>query len=126
MQNYPLLKGVQTNLYKCFMPLGWRLSGAHGVAALLHPEGPYDDPKGGALARSDVSAAASHFQFQNEFKLFPDWYIATKFSINVYGRREPTPGFDSYRQSVCAQHRRRLLSRMMAAGSVGGYQERRR
>lgn len=44
MQNYPLLKGVQTNLYKCFMPLAWSLTSAQGVAGLLHPEGPYDDP----------------------------------------------------------------------------------
>jgi hypothetical protein len=26
VQNYPLLKGVQTNLYKCFMPLAWGLN----------------------------------------------------------------------------------------------------
>ncbi|MBP7544619.1 MAG: class I SAM-dependent DNA methyltransferase, partial [Acidovorax sp.] len=49
VQNYLLLKGVQTNLYKCFMPLAWGLASAQGVAGLLHPEGPYDDPKGGAL-----------------------------------------------------------------------------
>ena len=49
VQNYPLLKGVQTNLYKCFMPLAWGLGSAQGVAGLLHPEGPYDDPKGGNL-----------------------------------------------------------------------------
>lgn len=40
---------MQTNLYKCFMPLAWGLNGTQGVAGLLHPEGPYDDPKGGNL-----------------------------------------------------------------------------
>ena len=35
VQNYPLLKGVQTNLYKCFMPLAWDLASAQGVAGLL-------------------------------------------------------------------------------------------
>src|SRR5690606_11183844 len=49
VQNYPLLKGVQTNLYKCFLPVAWRLASGQGVTGLLHPEGPYDDPKGGGL-----------------------------------------------------------------------------
>ena len=50
VQNYPLLKGVQTNLYKCFMTQSWRLNGPQGVTGLLHPEGPYDDPNGGRAA----------------------------------------------------------------------------
>ncbi len=49
VQNYPLLQGMRANLYKCFMPLTWELAGHQGVAALLHPEGPYDDPEGGSL-----------------------------------------------------------------------------
>ena len=47
--NYPLLKGSQTNLFKCFLPQAWRLASAQGVQGFLHPEGVYDDPKGGAL-----------------------------------------------------------------------------
>ena len=71
-QNYPLLKGMQTNLYKCFLPLGWRLSGSHGVAAYLHPEGPYDDPKGGALREALYPRLRAHFQFINELQLFAE------------------------------------------------------
>ena len=41
IQNYPLLKGMKANLYKCFLPLGWKLNGERGVAGYLHPEGPY-------------------------------------------------------------------------------------
>lgn len=48
-QNYPLLKGQQSNLYKCFLPLVWRIGS--DVQALLHPEGVYDDPKGGLCVR---------------------------------------------------------------------------
>ena len=72
-QNYPVLKGVQTNLYKCFLPLGWRLAGNQGVAAYLHPEGPYDDPKGGVLREALYPRLRAHFQFQNELPLFADW-----------------------------------------------------
>lgn len=93
VQNYPLLKGVQTNLYKCFMPLAWGLNSAQGVAGLLHPEGPYDDPKGGELREALYQRLAAHFQFQNEFKLFPIGH-RNKFGINIYGPVKSAPGFD--------------------------------
>lgn len=92
-QNYPLLKGVQPNLYKCFMPVAWRLAGAHGVSGLLHPEGPYDDPKGGVLRESTYGRLRSHFQFQNEFKLFPIGN-RRKFGVNIYGSSRQSPAFD--------------------------------
>lgn len=92
-QNYPLLKGVQTNLYKCFMPVGWMLAGQHGVVGYLHPEGPYDDPKGGALREAVYARLRAHFQFQNQFILFPIAHRA-KYSINLYGPPLAQPGFD--------------------------------
>jgi len=71
-QNYPLLKGVQTNLYKCFLPVGWMLAGKHGVVGYLHPEGPYDDPRGGALREAVYARLRAHFQFTNEMLLFAE------------------------------------------------------
>lgn len=47
VQNYPALKGQQTNLFKCFLPLSWEKTNESGIAAFVHPEGVYDDPKGG-------------------------------------------------------------------------------
>lgn len=49
VQNYLALKGQQTNLFKCFLPLSWEKTNESGIAAFVHPEGVYDDPKGGAL-----------------------------------------------------------------------------
>jgi hypothetical protein len=49
IQNYPLLKGAQTNLFKCFLPQAWRVTSGIGVQGFLHPDGVYDDPKGGLL-----------------------------------------------------------------------------
>ena len=92
-QNYPLLKGVQTNLYKCFLPTTWRLNSAHGVTGLLHPEGAYDDPKGGALREALYARLRDHFQFQNEFKLFPIGN-RNKFGVNVFGSVRSAPAFD--------------------------------
>ena len=93
-QNYPLLKGMQTNLFKCFLPLGWRLAGNHGVAAYLHPEGPYDDPKGGALREALYPRLRAHFQFHNELQLFAEVDHHTKYSINLYGPPQDQPAFD--------------------------------
>lgn len=94
MQNYSLLKGVQTNLYKCFLPVAWRIASAQGVAGLLHPEGPYDDPKGGGLREALYSRLRAHFQFVNEAHLFAEVHNLTKFSVNVYGSIQADLAFD--------------------------------
>ena len=93
LQNYPLLKGMMTNLYKCFLPLGWMLSGDRGVVGYLHPEGPYEDPKGGVLRESVYARLRAHFQFQNEFKLF-EIGNRNKFGINIFGESKAKPSFD--------------------------------
>jgi len=93
-QNYPLLKGMQTNLYKCFMPQGWKLSSKTGVAGFLHPEGPYDDPKGGELREVLYRRLRAHFQFANAFFLFHDVHDQTRFGIHIYGSEQVTVDFD--------------------------------
>ena len=83
-QNYPLLRGQQGNLYKCFMPLAWRIGSA--IQALLHPEGAYDDPKAAELRNSLYPRLRAHYQFQNQHKLFAEVHNYTTFSINIYGQ----------------------------------------
>lgn len=72
MQNYPDLKGQQTNLFKCFLPQAWMYDNPKGVSAFIHPEGVYDDPKGGALRERLYPRLRKHFMFANERKLFPE------------------------------------------------------
>ena len=85
VQNYADLKGQQTNLFKCFLPQSWMFNSKNGVAAFVHPEGVYDDPKGGALREKLYPRLRYHFQFANERKLFPEVDHHTQFSLNVYG-----------------------------------------
>ncbi|MCU0549127.1 MAG: N-6 DNA methylase [Leptolyngbya sp. Prado105] len=85
VQNYPLLKGIQTNLFKCFLPQAWMFSRSTGVSGFLHPEGVYDDPKGGELREKLYSKLRYHFQFQNKIFLFAEVHDETTYSINVYG-----------------------------------------
>lgn len=90
-QNYPVLKGQQSNLYKCFLPQVWRIG--CGVQALLHPEGPYDDPKGGTLRAALYPRLRAHFQFQNQLMLFADVGHRVKYSINIYDSEQGSPSF---------------------------------
>ncbi len=92
-QNYPLLKGVQSNLYKCFLPQSWMQSNAKGVTGFLHPEGVYDDPKGGKLRAEVYPKLRGHYQFHNEMKLFAEVHHATMYSINIYGPHREVPSF---------------------------------
>ncbi len=93
IQNYSVLAGQKANLYKCFLPLVWRVG--CGVQALLHPEGPYDDPFGGPLRSAMYSRLMAHYQFVNEHSLFAEVDHHVKFSINLYGLEQLQPRFRS-------------------------------
>jgi hypothetical protein len=84
LQNYPRLKGMQTNSYKCFLPQAWRIGRDAGTTAFLHPEGIYDDPNGGDFRRAVYPRLRGHYQFVNELNLFADVDHHTTFSINAY------------------------------------------
>ena len=88
-QNYPLLAGQQTNLYKCFVPQAWMVGNERAAAGFLHPEGVYDVPTGGAFREALYARLRTHWQFQNEKKLFAEVHNETSFSVNVYGARRP-------------------------------------
>ncbi|MDO5295789.1 MAG: class I SAM-dependent DNA methyltransferase [bacterium] len=95
LQNYPDLKGQQTNLYKCFLPQAWAFNNKRGVSAFIHPEGVFDDPKGGALREKMYERIRKHFMFANERKLFREVDHHTTFSLNVYGGPLPIVSFDT-------------------------------
>jgi hypothetical protein len=92
--NYPLLKGSQTNLFKCFLPQAWDHASKLGVTGFLHPEGVYDDPKGGALRAKLYGSLRAHHQYQNQHMLFPIGH-RMKYSVNIYGPKQDEPAFDT-------------------------------
>jgi len=95
IQNYPLLKGQKANLYKCFLPIAWRLGS--GIQALVHPEGVYDDPKGSQMREALYPRLRQHFQFQNEFALFEGTndHGRMRFGLHIYGETRPAIQFTS-------------------------------
>ncbi|MDN3562401.1 Eco57I restriction-modification methylase domain-containing protein [Vreelandella neptunia] len=94
-QNYPQLAGQKANLYKCFLPLAWANVNGQGVSGFLHPEGIYDDPKGGGFRREVYNRLRRHFQYTNVRLLFAEIMIWVKFSVNIYGPCRDETKFDS-------------------------------
>lgn len=96
-QNYPLLRGVQTNLYKCFMPTSWGIASRSGIVGLVHPEGPYEDPKGKQLREQVFRRLRRHFQFRNEKKLFTGTndHGRLRFGLHIYGAPLGEVAFDN-------------------------------
>ncbi len=83
-QNYPLLKGQQTNLYKCVLENGFHWVSNKGFLGLIHPEGVYDDPKGQPLRKEIYPRLKFHFQFKNELSLFAEVHHETIYGIQIY------------------------------------------
>lgn len=83
-QNYPLLKGQQTNLYKCILENNFSLVAKEGFMGLVHPESIYDDPKGEKLRKEVYQRLKYHFQFHNAMYLFNEIKDGNKFSVNIY------------------------------------------
>ncbi|WP_419776694.1 Eco57I restriction-modification methylase domain-containing protein [Malaciobacter marinus] len=90
--NYPLLDG-KANLYKCFLPLGWKLNNNKGVSSYLHPEGVYDDPKSGVLRYEIFKRLKYHFQYINTLGLFSEVHRAVTFSTNIYKNNKAEMNF---------------------------------
>lgn len=86
ISNYKLLKGSQPNLYKCFLPQSTTFGNNNCILGFIHPEGIYDDPKGGCLREFIYKRLRMHFQFVNEKMLFPIGH-QMKFSLNIYSNK---------------------------------------
>ena len=84
---FPNLAGVQTNLYKNFIEKSWLLIANEGVVGLLHPEGVFDDSRGGLFREAYYPRLRAHYQYANERQqeLFVDVNSRQTFSINIYG-----------------------------------------
>lgn len=84
VQNYPLLKGVQSNLYKCFVTLSWKIVCPQGIAGMIHEDGIFTEPLGGELRANCYSRLRKRFQFFNEWPLFDSKSVAHDKSFGIY------------------------------------------
>ncbi|WP_232210475.1 hypothetical protein [Nitrococcus mobilis] len=65
------------------------------MSGFLHPEGVYDDSKGGVFRRELYPRLRGHFQFANELTLFAEVDHHTRYSINVCGPLRAHIGFQN-------------------------------
>ncbi|HQQ68337.1 MAG TPA: hypothetical protein PLX77_05865, partial [Candidatus Cloacimonadota bacterium] len=90
---YNELLGVRTNLYKNFIVCSWNLLNEQSIGGLLHPEGVYDDPRGGAFRKLYYKRLKSHYQFKNSLLLFADVHDQHVYSINIFGTAKENINF---------------------------------
>ena len=83
-QAYPLLAGLQPDLYRCFMEQAWKHSSARGITILIHPETHFTDEKAGLLRESTYVRLRRHWQFINELQLY-DISHQQRYGVHVYG-----------------------------------------
>ena len=84
-QAYPLLAGLQPDLYRCFMEQAWKHSSPHGIATLIHSETHFADEKAGLLREHTYLRLRRHWQFINELQLY-DIAHQQRYGVHVYGR----------------------------------------
>jgi hypothetical protein len=85
VQAYPLLAGLQSDLYRCFMQQTWRHSSRSGVVTLIHPESHFTDEKATALRENTYLRLRRHWQFINELTLY-EIHDLVRYGIHVYGQ----------------------------------------
>lgn len=94
-QNYPLLQGQQTNLYKCVIENGLQWVNRAGFLGLLHPEGIYDDPNADTLRKYIYPHLRYHFHFRNQLMLFAEIGHRVDYGVHVYSGASQEPLFYS-------------------------------
>ncbi|QCV87625.1 class I SAM-dependent DNA methyltransferase [Acidipropionibacterium jensenii] len=91
--NYPVLEGLQPDLYRCFMSQVWWHQSHRGISSLVHPETHFTDEKAGYLRENTYLRLRRHWQFVNELRMFSEVHHLVSYGVHVYGRPRNV-GFD--------------------------------
>lgn len=97
--NFPVLSGLQPDLYRCFMAQAWGHASHRGIVTLVHPESHFTDEKAGLLRSEAYARLRRHWQFINEMHLYEIHNLVT-YGIHVYG----APGAVGFRQAAWLYH----------------------
>ena len=83
-QAYPLLAGLQPDLYRCFMEKTWSHTSTRGITALIHSETHFTDEKAGLLRENTYPRLRRHWQFINELQLYEIAH-QQRYGVHIYG-----------------------------------------
>jgi hypothetical protein len=82
----PLLKGLQPDLYRCFMERTWRTMAPGGIVGLIHPESHFTEARAGVFRQATYERLRRHWHFWNLMRLFAEVSHKTDFGVSIYGR----------------------------------------
>ncbi|ASR03334.1 Eco57I restriction-modification methylase domain-containing protein [Gordonia rubripertincta] len=85
---FPLLAGIQPNLYVNFIVQSWRFQNSSGVVGLIHQDAHLLDPAAGKIRAECYRRLLRSWNFLNKLKIFPDVGDGKVFSVNIY--RQPS------------------------------------
>ena len=80
----PVLAGVQSDLYRCFLERSWRSRAMSGVVGLIHPESNFTESRARLIRKESYRRLRRHWQFKNELSLFEIDHHNI-FGIHIYG-----------------------------------------
>lgn len=81
----PLLTGLRTDLYRCFMERAWRSMATGGIVALIHPDSHFTELRARALRKESYLRLRRHWQFKNNAYIFREISDKRDFGVHVYG-----------------------------------------
>ncbi|MGG5753653.1 N-6 DNA methylase [Zafaria sp. Z1313] len=91
---YPVLTGLQPDLYRSFMARTWTNASGAGVIALIHPESHFTEKRAQHLRAATYRRLRRHWQFVNELRLFEiDNHVG--YGVHVYGQAQDEPRFQT-------------------------------
>lgn len=120
-QNYFELKGIKTNLFKCFIPQAIKYANTKGIFSFLHPEGVYNESGGGEFRRILYKKLRSHYQFQNQ-KMYFEIGHRERYSINIYSN-EHTSSFDTIANIIDVSTIDKSYGDKVGSGTVPGIKD---
>src|SRR5699024_7602762 len=89
---YPILRGLQPDLYRVFMERTWRSMDQYGVTALVHPVSHFTEQGARNLRAETYRRLRRHWHFINELNLYEAGHTRP-FGVHVYGPKIEQPQF---------------------------------
>lgn len=83
----PVLAGLRTDLYRCFMEQTWRNAAPSGTVGLIHPESHFTELRARSLRRTTYRRLRRHWQFRNEYRVF-EIHHRIEFGVHIYGAEQ--------------------------------------
>lgn len=89
----PVLSGLRTDLYRCFMERTWRSMSAGGVVGLIHPDSHFTELRANVLRRETYRRLRRHWEFRNALHLFSEIDRHIHYAVHTYGQSRAQPAW---------------------------------